>query len=49
MDEDVVNADAGLPAVQKFTEKDAIYCCIDFGSLVDNYGALASEFENAGD
>lgn len=49
MDEDVVDADAGLPAVQEFTKKDAVYSCIDLGSLVDNHGAFASELKNTGD
>jgi hypothetical protein len=49
VDEDVVDSDAGLSAVQELPEEDAVDCRTNFGSLIDDDWALPAEFKDAGD
>lgn len=49
VDEDVIDTDAGLPAVEELTKQDTVDCYIQVSSLIHDGGALASELQNAGD
>jgi hypothetical protein len=48
VDVEVVDADAGLPAVEELAEEDAVDCWAYLGSLVDDDWALPPQFEDAG-
>lgn len=46
MDVDMINSDACLTTVQKFSNQNTIQSCIKNCSLVYNYGAFSSQLEN---
>jgi hypothetical protein len=48
VDEDVVDANAGLPAVEELAEQDAVGGSRDVGSLVHDHWALAAQLQDAG-
>jgi hypothetical protein len=49
VDVDVVDADAGLPAVEELAEQDAVHCWVHLGRLVHNHRALPPQLQDAGD
>lgn len=49
MDVNVVDPDAGLSTVEELAEKQSVQGDVDLRSLVDHHGALAAQFEDAGD
>jgi hypothetical protein len=48
MDEDVVHADAGLPAVEELPEEDAVYSRAYLGRLIHDHGTLPSQLQDTG-